>query len=185
MIIAQASEITKQNDKGTTPTPAQRPKFHVELGEITQHNIKLYRRLNLYVFPVSYNEKFYKDALEAGELARLAYYNDLVVGGVCCRIEVTDNIRRLYILTLGCLATYRRLGIGTKLLQHILNYVERDGNIDNIYLHVQISNTGALEFYKRFGFEIKETKQDYYKRIEPAHAHVLQKQIKQSGNTKV
>lgn len=31
------------------------------------------------VFPVSYNEKFYKDVLEAGELAKLAYYNDIVV----------------------------------------------------------------------------------------------------------
>ena len=42
----------------------------------------------------------------------LAYYNDIVVGAVCCRIDQTEDARRLYIMTLGCLAPYRRLGIG-------------------------------------------------------------------------
>lgn len=46
--------------------------------------------------------------------------------------------------------------------------------------HVQINNESAIEFYKHFGFEIIETKQHYYKRIEPAEAHVLQKTLKRS-----
>lgn len=46
---------------------------------MTPHNIKQLKLLNQVVFPVSYNEKFYKDVLEAGELAKLAYYNDIVV----------------------------------------------------------------------------------------------------------
>lgn len=29
-------------------------------------------------------------------------------------------------------------------------------------------------FYQKFGFEIKETKENYYKKIEPAAAHLLQ-----------
>lgn len=148
----------------------------VELGDITKHNIKLMRRLNQAIFPVNYNEKFYKDVLEAGELARLAFYNDVIVGAVCCRIEQVDNERRLYIMTLGCLFTYRRLGIGTTMLKHVLDYAQRKG-IDNIYLHVQINNTGAIEFYKKFGFEIVDTKEDYYKRIEPSSALVLRKQM--------
>lgn len=148
----------------------------VELGDITKHNIKLMRRLNQAIFPVNYNEKFYKDVLEAGELAKLAYYNDVVVGAVCCRIEQVDNEKRLYIMTLGCLFTYRRLGIGTTMLKHVLDYAYRKG-LDNIYLHVQINNTGAIDFYKKFGFEIVDTKEDYYKRIEPSSALVLKKQL--------
>jgi len=41
-----------------------------------------------------------------------AYYNDIVVGAVCCRVDSSENQRRLYIMTLGALAPYRRLGIG-------------------------------------------------------------------------
>ena len=44
--------------------------------------------------------------------------------------------------------------------------------------HVQVSNEGAIGFYKGFGFEIIETKKQYYKHIEPADAHVLQKTLK-------
>uniref|UniRef100_A0A146LIA0 N-terminal methionine N(alpha)-acetyltransferase NatE n=1 Tax=Lygus hesperus TaxID=30085 RepID=A0A146LIA0_LYGHE len=136
------------------------------------------KKLNTVVFPVSYNEKFYKDVLEVGELAKLAYYNDIVVGAVCCRVDTSENSRRLYIMTLGCLFPYRRLGVGTTMLEHVLNHVEKDGNYDNIYLHVQVNNTSAIDFYKKFGFEIHETKKHYYKRIEPADAHVLQKNLR-------
>ena len=58
----------------------------------------------------------------------------MVVGGVCCRIDVSEGQRRLYIMTLGCLAPYRRLGIGTIMLEHVLNYVEKDGNFNAIFL---------------------------------------------------
>lgn len=129
----------------------------LELGEITHHNIKQLKRLNTVVFPVSYNEKFYKDVLEAGELAKLgaymvfflynshdcyikifvwfclAYYNDIVVGAVCCRVDQEVG-RRLYIMTLGCLSQYRRLGIGSMMVEHVLNFVENDGTFDSVYL---------------------------------------------------
>uniref|UniRef100_A0A170ZF09 N-terminal methionine N(alpha)-acetyltransferase NatE n=1 Tax=Triatoma infestans TaxID=30076 RepID=A0A170ZF09_TRIIF len=101
------------------------------------------------LFPVSYNEKFYKDVLEVGELAKLAYYNDIVVGAVCCRVDMSENSRRLYIMTLGCLSPYRRLGVGTTMVEHVLRHVEKDGNYDNVYLHVQVNNTGAIDFYKK------------------------------------
>uniref|UniRef100_A0A671W6L6 N-alpha-acetyltransferase 50 n=1 Tax=Sparus aurata TaxID=8175 RepID=A0A671W6L6_SPAAU len=110
----------------------------IELGDVTPHNIKQLKRLNQVIFPVSYNDKFYKDVLEVGELAKL----------------------------------------GTKMLNHVLNICEKDGTFDNIYLHVQISNESAIHFYQKFGFEIIETKKNYYKRIEPADAHVLQKSLR-------
>jgi Acetyltransferases len=63
-----------------------------------------------------------------------AYYNDIVVGAVCCRIDTSENSRRLYIMTLGCLYPYRRLGIGSKMVEHVLKYVNTDGNFDSIFL---------------------------------------------------
>ena len=32
----------------------------IDLGDITPHNIKLLRKVNTMVFPVSYHDKFYK-----------------------------------------------------------------------------------------------------------------------------
>lgn len=46
----------------------------IELGDVTPHNIKQLKRLNQVIFPVSYNDKFYKDVLEVGELAKLGMY---------------------------------------------------------------------------------------------------------------
>nr|CAB3264180.1 N-alpha-acetyltransferase 50-like [Phallusia mammillata] len=155
----------------------QRKDVRIELGAITQHNIKQLKRLNQYIFPVSYNDKFYKDVLEVGELAKLAFFNDVVVGAVCCRVDVHDGVRRLYIMTLGCLAPYRRQGLGTVLLKHIFQICESDGKFRSIFLHVQINNDSAINFYKHFGFEIVETKESYYKRIQPSDAYVLEKKL--------
>lgn len=55
----------------------------MELGEITQHNIKQLKRLNQVVFPVSYNDKFYKDVLDLGELAKL---------GKICELHLINKI---------------------------------------------------------------------------------------------
>lgn len=41
-----------------------------------------------------------------------------------------------------------------------------------------MNNDSAIEFYTKFGFKIVETKEHYYKRIEPADAHVLQKTLR-------
>ena len=67
----------------------------------------------------------------------LAYCNDIVVGAVCCRIDPSENRRRLYIMTLGVLAKYRELGLGTLMLEHVFKICEREGNIDSIYLYVR------------------------------------------------
>lgn len=48
--------------------------------------------------------------------------------------------------------------------------------------HVQVNNQSAIDFYKKFGFEIVETKEQYYKRIEPADAHVLMKLLRPQNN---
>uniref|UniRef100_A0A8C6WB04 N-alpha-acetyltransferase 50 n=1 Tax=Nannospalax galili TaxID=1026970 RepID=A0A8C6WB04_NANGA len=140
-------------------------KGQIELGDVTPHNIKQLKKFNQVIFPV------------IGELAKLAYFNDIAVGTVCCRVDHSQNQKRLYIMTLGCFEPYRRLRIGTKMLNYVLNISEKDGTFDNIYLHVRMSNESAIDFYRKFGFEIIETKKNYYRRIEPADTHVLQKNL--------
>uniref|UniRef100_A0A2K5PZ42 N-alpha-acetyltransferase 50, NatE catalytic subunit n=1 Tax=Cebus imitator TaxID=2715852 RepID=A0A2K5PZ42_CEBIM len=54
----------------------------IELGDVTPHNIKQLKRLNQVIFPVSYNDKFYKDVLEK---------NLKVPSGQNVDVQKTDN----------------------------------------------------------------------------------------------
>ena len=63
----------------------------------------------------------------------------------------------------------------------MLSYVIR--SLLRCYRHVQVSNADAIAFYERFGFHIIERKDNYYKRIEPADAFVLQKNLKPTPDT--
>ncbi|CAG8665638.1 29397_t:CDS:2, partial [Racocetra persica] len=178
---AENSATNTVNDAAVTnkTTKDKKPTTHrIALGDVTHNNLGQLKRLNIVLFPVSYSEKFYKDVLEVGEFAKLAYFNDICVGAVCCRKEpIQDTLpeqAKLYIMTLGVLAPYRNLGIGTALLRHILHHATSGApstpKFTEIYLHVQVSNEEALAFYKKYAFEIVGTVEGYYKRISPPNA---------------
>ena len=153
----------------------------IDLGDLTDKNVGQLKILNAAIFPVKYNDKFYQDLLlpTREELTKLAYFNDILVGAVCCRVE---DDHKLYIMTLGVLAPYRQLKIGTELLEYVINLCKKHPQVKQIYLHVQVNNDAAINFYKRFGFEITETIQNYYKRIEPPDCYVLQKTLDNTTN---
>jgi ribosomal protein S18 acetylase RimI-like enzyme len=118
-------------------------------------------------------------------LCKFAYWNGFVIGAVCTRLETLEGDRqRLYIMTLGVLAAYRGREIGTQLIQSVLDYFEeqKEGDlatVDEIALHVQISNQGAIDFYTtRFGFVKGDMVENYYKRIDPPHCYILYKKLR-------
>eukprot|EP01098_Paradermamoeba_levis_P006439 TRINITY_DN266_c0_g1_i1.p1 TRINITY_DN266_c0_g1~~TRINITY_DN266_c0_g1_i1.p1 ORF type:complete len:166 (-),score=41.92 TRINITY_DN266_c0_g1_i1:34-531(-) len=153
----------------------------VVFGEVNEKNLGQLKLLNTAIFPVKYYDKFYKDLLLSEEMTRLAYYNDVLVGAVCCRLEprseVAGSKAKLYIMTLGVLSPYRRLGIGKKMLEYVLGLCEKRPEVDEIYLHVQTSNEDAINFYKKFSFEIVDTIKNYYKKIDPPDCYVLRREI--------
>ncbi|XP_059643358.1 uncharacterized protein LOC132285204 [Cornus florida] len=151
----------------------------ISLEGLSDKNLMQLKKLNVSIFPVRYNEKLYADALASGEFTKLAYYSDICVGAIACRLEKKEGgAVHAYIMTLGVLAPYRGLGIGTKLLNHVLDLCYKQ-SISEIYLHVQTNNEDAINFYKKFGFDITETIHNYYKRITPPDCHVLTKFITQ------
>lgn len=121
-------------------------------------------------------------------LNKFCYWNGLVVGAVCARVEDVSgeehHRQRLYIMTLGVLAAYRGRGAGSQLIQSILDYFdqEKDGElmgVDEIVLHVQVSNQDAIRFYtQRFGFVQGEMVENYYRRIDPPHCFLLSKKLR-------
>ena len=136
-----------------------------ELISITVLNVKELQLLNAMIFPVSYSDKFYKDVVNEKSFSRIVVLGGNVVGGVCCRVEKNSATQQhvVYIMTLACLCQYRRKGIGSIMLNHILTTSLLDPTIVAITLHMKIDNEEALSFYKKFGFVVKETAPAYYK----------------------
>lgn len=80
-------------------------------------------------------------------------------------------------MTLGVLAPYRRLGLGSIMIKHVLEQCKADSSLVKIYLHVQTSNEDALQFYAKYGFEQKGVVPNYYKNIQPADAILLERKL--------
>ncbi|CAH8475708.1 unnamed protein product [Schistosoma margrebowiei] len=190
-VHSEQSGAVEQKGRSTNESKVYKK---IELGQLTPHNIKQFRLINQTVFPVTYTEKFYSDVLKNSKMCRLAYFNDIVVGAVSYRIEnvvvknvdlATDDnngqanqtVKKCYIMTLGCLAPYRGYGVGTLMLKHVIRSCLKHGGIKSIYLHVHVGNEGAVAFYKRFGFEITGEVSDYYRRIHPQTAYVLERSL--------
>ncbi|XP_016511998.1 uncharacterized protein LOC107829079 isoform X2 [Nicotiana tabacum] len=144
----------------------------ISLDGVRDKNMMQLKKINTAIFPVRYNDKYYTDAIASGDFTKL--------GSIACRLEKKEaGAVRVYIMTLGVLAPYRGLGIGKMLLNHILNLSAKQ-NVSEIYLHVHTINEDALNFYKKFGFEVTDKIQNYYTNITPPDCFVLTKFITQT-----
>ncbi|ETW80833.1 hypothetical protein HETIRDRAFT_452321 [Heterobasidion irregulare TC 32-1] len=157
----------------------------INFASLTPNNLGTVRKLNSVLFPIKYSEKFYQDILlpEAEDFCKLVYYNDVPVGTICCRFETKDEATELYLMTMGVLAPYRSLGIGSKSLELVLQAAaaHTKPQITRIYLHVQVSNDAAKQFYERHGFTEASVVEEYYKKITPSSAWLLEKFIERSA----
>ncbi|KAJ3315880.1 hypothetical protein HDV04_000087 [Boothiomyces sp. JEL0838] len=154
----------------------------ITLKSILEDNLDHYKSLNLILFPVTYNNKFYRDIVENHplEYCKIAYVNNQAVGAISCRREFVNGVYRVYIMTLGVLAPYRRYGIGSILLNKVLEACKNDLTVDHVCLHVQITNHTAIEFYKNAGFELTTIVQGYYESnvgVTPPHAYLVIKKL--------
>ena len=125
-------------------------------------------------------------------LTPVAYYNSILIGGIACRVEPRDDeAMTLYILTFNVLEPYRKYKIGTppnsitfldvlmilgsQMMDEVLRLLrEKDEDITSIYLHVQDGNEAALNFYKKYKFEVVQHIPDFY-RVEPTGCSYLRR----------
>jgi ribosomal-protein-alanine N-acetyltransferase len=78
--------------------------------------------------------------------------------GFCSVWRVLDE---LHINNLAVLPAYRRAGIGSALLTHVLDEGARMG-ARRATLEVRRSNEAARQLYERFGFSVVGVRQGYY-----------------------
>ncbi|KAK6333578.1 hypothetical protein TWF718_011386 [Orbilia javanica] len=97
--------------------------------------------------------------------------------GSCSGSDSSRSKKKIYIMTLAVLSPYRSLSIGSHLLDYILSTAAKEPTIeaDLAYAHVWVSNDGALEFYRKQGFEVDSGPivRNYYRRLEPRDARLV------------
>ncbi|KAL7556169.1 hypothetical protein ACA910_015290 [Epithemia clementina (nom. ined.)] len=153
----------------------------LDFGDITKENIEQQiKNINRNAFPVLYNDAFYDEVVGAanGGANIYASWKDIPVGAVCSRIEeLADGRRQLYLMTIAVLAPYRGRGIGTRLIERVLEYCTQSG-ISEVSLHVQVSNYDAMRFYtSKFNFTKGAMVENYYRRIDPPNCYHLYKKL--------
>lgn len=91
----------------------------------------------------------------SNSLLLVVEHNGQLIGN----IDVTGNPRKALqhtaILGMGLLALWRGCGIGTLLLQGVIDWVKRTNRLELLWLQVYEENQAAIALYRKHGFEIK------------------------------
>jgi GNAT superfamily N-acetyltransferase len=168
----------------------------VSLDDITPNNIGVFQKINEVCFPVTFPEQWYKDCLEKGVVEQLGFYAEIPVAGVKAKpfntshsssshtqtqqhqIATNSIPNAMYVESLAVLPAYQGLGIGSQLLEYVIEETKKRF-IHEVFLHVQVSNTHAVEWYKKRGFEVSEEVPKYYhdQGLESPDAVILRKKI--------
>mmetsp|Transcript_40481 Transcript_40481/g.71212 ORF Transcript_40481/g.71212 Transcript_40481/m.71212 type:complete len:221 (-) Transcript_40481:98-760(-) len=73
------------------------------------------------------------------------------------------HTKMFYIMTLGTSAEFRRCGLGSLLVNRVVDVIVRErGDCGALYLHVITYNEGAIRLYERLGFSKVKVIKDYY-----------------------
>jgi ribosomal-protein-alanine N-acetyltransferase len=97
---------------------------------------------------------------------RAPHANPLVLGqsdppfvtGYICSWRTLDEC---HILNVAVHPSFRRMGIASQMIDHVLETCQRKG-IRDFFLEVRVSNEGAISLYKKYGFMVCGVRRRYY-----------------------
>jgi N-alpha-acetyltransferase 60 len=147
-------------------------------------------------FPVHYPEQWYIDITSNSNrfYSLAATFKSKIIGMIIaetkqkrlCDLEdknvllsnkFNDDTLVTYILSLGVVKEYRRLGIASILLQTLISYLRSTStSCKAVYLHVLSTNDNAIRFYEKRGFKNRCFLPKYYsinKQLKDAYCYVL------------
>jgi GNAT superfamily N-acetyltransferase len=88
-----------------------------------------------------------------GSFLMVAMHEDKPVGYLVMDVNPAERLRHTARLTMGVVDRYRRQGFGIQLVEAAIEKARREGMIEIIYLMVRSDHFGALQLYKKTGFE--------------------------------
>lgn len=148
-------------------------KFSLNFEPINRNNVFQLKQLNNMSLPVRYSESFYLLLSLGRRFGVYAYFQGVLVGAITWKYNINGDERSIYIMTINVLDNYKRYGIGSALLKHMIEIHKDVKELSFINLHVQESNQSALNFYKKNNFETVKFIESYYTALYPRGAYYL------------
>ena len=126
--------------------------------------------------PENYSSFFFTDLYERFPATFIVgEENNKVVGYAMCRIErgipsfkILGLTKKGHLISIAVLPEYQRRGIGYALMREVMQGMFLYEAAE-CFLEVRISNTAAINLYKKLGFRIARTKRSYYANGEDAY----------------
>jgi len=116
----------------------------------------------------------------------VAEVNGKIVGYALCRIEIGLShfglgglVKKGHMVSIAVLPQGRRKGIAQALVNAAIEGM-RFYKVNQCYLEVRVTNTVAINLYKKLGFEITKTIRGYYSDGE--FAYEMSRELNSKGN---
>jgi len=125
---------------------------------MTEEDLERVMELERKVFTCPWTRGMYLRELQKKESCYLTVRDSEVIvayGGVLLLLE------EAHVMTMAVMEEYRRRGIATRLLLELIKEAEAMG-ARFVTLEVRVSNTPAIELYRKFGFQIMGERKNYY-----------------------
>jgi len=88
-------------------------------------------------------------------------------------IVIQDQEYRVNLINFLISKQYQNKGYGTHLLKYTLNKIKEMNNIEVIVLNVNSKNKVAIWLYQKFGFQIVQKIENYYRQKKSAYLMIL------------
>ena len=88
-------------------------------------------------------------------------------------IVIQDQEYRVNLINLLISKQYQNKGYGSHLLKYTLNKIKEMNNIEVIVLNVNSKNKVAIWLYQKFGFQIVQKIENYYRQKKSAYLMIL------------
>ncbi|KAJ5072525.1 n-alpha-acetyltransferase 60 [Anaeramoeba ignava] len=150
-------------------------------GKITKQNIEQVIALDKTLFPIEYDENFYKRLYgpETESIVVITKQTNEIIGVATAKIstKIDDwwypRIDQGYIMTLGVREDHRRKGIGSYLVSKISTHLFIQKKVESVTLHVKADNKAAINLYKKIGYEESKKLPDFYEINNEKHDAIL------------
>lgn len=138
--------------------------------------------VNRVCLPENYTPYFFMDLHQRfPETFVVAEENGEIVGYVMCRIEsgppdwgLLGISKKGHVISIAVLPKHQRKGIGQALMHRAIEGM-RTYKVKECYLEVRVSNTPAVNLYKKLEFKITRTLRGYY--ADGEDAYVMNKKL--------